>query len=105
MSVPSPAELLAFLQEHGFLTLSQVQGLGGGSATKFADSRALARELVDRNCLTAYQANQLLQGRGGELLLGPYRLLDRLSEGGMGEVFKAYHASMDRIVAIKIIPK
>jgi serine/threonine protein kinase len=105
MSVPSPTELLTFLQEHGFLTLSQVQGLGGGSATKFADSRALARELVDRNWLTAYQANQLLQGRGGELLLGPYRLLDRLGEGGMRQVFKAYHVSMDRIVALKIIPK
>src|SRR5712692_7692061 len=97
MSVPSLAELLTFLQEHGFLTLSQVQGLGGGGATKFADGRALARELVDRNWLTPYQANQLLQGRGGELLLGPYRLLDRLGEGGMGQVFKAHHVGMDRI--------
>jgi serine/threonine protein kinase/uncharacterized membrane protein len=87
------------------LTLSQVQGLGGGSPTTFADSRALARELVDRSWLTAYQANQLLQRRGGELLLGPYRLLDRLGEGGMGQVFKAYHVSMDRMVALKLIPR
>ncbi len=81
MSLSRPAELLAFLQEHSFLTLSQSQQLSGG----FADDRALARELVGRHWLTAYQASQLLQGKGAELLLGPYRLLDRLGEGGMGQ--------------------
>jgi serine/threonine-protein kinase len=55
--------------------------------------------------LTPYQANQLLAGRGADLLLGPYRILDRLGEGGMGQVFKAHHVSMDRIIALKIIPK
>ena len=105
MSVPTPAELLAFLQEHGFLTLPQVQQLRGGSDTQFADARVLARELVDRNWLTPYQANQLLLGRGNDLLVGSYRIVDRLGEGGMGQVFKAYHVSMDRIIALKIIAK
>jgi serine/threonine-protein kinase len=101
----TPADLLAFLQEQGFLTARQVQALGGPGGAAFADGRAIARELVDRGWLTPYQANQLLQGRGGDLVLGPYRLLDRLGEGGMGQVFKARHVSMDRIVALKIIPK
>jgi hypothetical protein len=57
MFTTSPTELLAFLQEHGFLTPRQVHQLGGGSDTKFADGRALARELLERNWLTAYQAN------------------------------------------------
>jgi serine/threonine-protein kinase len=105
MSAPSPAELLTFLQEHGFLTPRQVQQLGAGSGIKFVDARALARELIVRDWLTPYQANQLLQGRGEELLLGPYRLMDRLGARGMGQVFKAHHVRMDRIVALKIIPK
>jgi serine/threonine protein kinase/N-acetylneuraminic acid mutarotase len=105
MSIPSPAELLTFLQEHGFLTTAQVQQVGGGDGTKPADARPLARELVDRDWLTPFQANQLLLGRGEELLLGPYRILDRLGEGGMGQVFKAHHVSMDRTIALKIIAK
>jgi serine/threonine-protein kinase len=105
MSVPSPSELLAFLQEHGFLTPSQVQELGGVHSSKFADSRALAGMLVAREWLTAYQANELLQGRGTNLLVGPYRLMDRLGQGGMAQVFRALHASMDRVVALKIIPR
>jgi serine/threonine-protein kinase len=105
MLMPTPPALLTFLRERGFLTPSQVQGLGGGIATQYADSRALASELLARNWLTAFQADQLLQGRGDELLLGPYRLLDRLGEGGMGQVFKARHQLMNRIVAIKIIPR
>src|SRR5262249_38003900 len=105
LSAPSPAELLKFLQEHGFLTPRQVQQLGAGSGMKFADSRALARELIVRDWLTTYQANPLLHGRGAELVLGPYRLVDRLGAGGMGQVFKARHVRIDRIVALKMIPK
>jgi serine/threonine protein kinase len=105
MSVLTATQLLTFLQEHEFLTPSQVQQLEESSLTKSTDAGALARELVDRNWLTAYQVNALLQGRGAELVLGPYRILDWLGQGGMGQVFKARHASMDRVVALKIIPK
>ncbi len=36
--------------------------------------------------------------------MGNYVILDRLGTGGMGQVFKARHRKMDRIVAIKMLP-
>lgn len=72
---------------------------------RFKDPRMLGAELVRRGILSAYQVNQTLLGKGNDLVLGSYILLDKLGEGGMGEVFKARHQSLDRLVAIKIIRK
>lgn len=63
----------------------------------------LARELVKRKLLTAYQVRKLWRGQGADLILGPYILLDKLGEGGMGEVFHAKQTRLDRDVALKII--
>ncbi|MBN1137766.1 MAG: protein kinase [Anaerolineae bacterium] len=37
--------------------------------------------------------------------LGPYRILEQIGVGGMAVVYKAYHAAMDRYVAIKVLPE
>jgi serine/threonine-protein kinase len=71
----------------------------------FPEPRALAQKLLARGWITTYQANRLLQGRGAELVRGPYLLLERIGQGGMGEVFKARHLLMNRVVALKAIHK
>src|SRR5688572_416315 len=67
---------------------------------RFPDPRALAREMVRRGMLTPYQANQLFLGRGSQLLLGSYVLLERIGEGGMGTVFKARNWKFNKVVAL-----
>ncbi len=36
-------------------------------------------------------------------VIGPYRIVDQLGQGGMATVFKAYHANLDRYVAMKVL--
>ena len=37
--------------------------------------------------------------------LGGYKLIDRLGQGGMATVYKAYESNLDRYVAIKVLPQ
>src|SRR5512141_730064 len=37
-------------------------------------------------------------------MLGPYRIISKIGQGGMATVYKAYQPSMDRNVAIKVLP-
>ncbi|HKZ54159.1 MAG TPA: protein kinase [Anaerolineales bacterium] len=45
--------------------------------------------------------NNLVSGQ----MLGPYRILEPIGQGGMAMVYKAYHAAMDRYVAVKVLPR
>lgn len=72
---------------------------------RFAEPRALAKELLTRDWLTPYQVNQLFQNKGKDLVLGSYVLMERLGQGAMGLVYKARHLTMGRTVAIKVIKK
>ena len=64
----------------------------------------LTRELVQRGWLTPYQVNHLFQGKENQLTLGSYVLLEKISEGVMGDVFKARHMQQSRrIVALQVI--
>jgi serine/threonine-protein kinase len=72
-------------------------------APRFDDPQQLADELVRRGWLTQYQKDLILAGRAEELILGPYVLLDKIGEGGMGAVYKARHRVLKAVRAIKVI--
>jgi serine/threonine protein kinase len=65
--------------------------------------RVVARAMVERGLITKFQAEMVLAGRTSGFLLGQYRILDQLGQGGMGRVFKAVHLTMNRIVALKVL--
>jgi serine/threonine protein kinase len=68
-----------------------------------SDAEALLPVLVRHGLLTQYQADRVAGNKLFGLVLGNYRVLDRLGTGGMGEVFTAEHQLLRRIVAIKVL--
>ena len=64
---------------------------------------ALLNQMIDAQLLTAYQAEQLRNGRCQGFRLGNYRILDRIGSGGMGQVFLAEKDTTGMRVAIKVL--
>src|SRR5262245_25800719 len=103
MSVDTAANLVESLRRSRLLAPTQLDEVTRDLQHRFRDPRALARALIDRDWLTPYQVNQLLQGAGQDLLVGPYIVLQRLQESFIGTVFKAQHQHMKRLVALTMV--
>ena len=75
------------------------------------DSSSLAEELVVRGFVTHSQIKRLHQSLDDDSIYRPaqqipgYQILSKIGQGAMAVVFKAKQLSLDRIVAIKVLPK
>jgi len=103
MSTDAVHGFVQVIAQYRLLDPGQQDELARSLQTRFTEPRDLFRELVQRGWLTPFQANQLLMGRGSNLVLGSYVLLERLAETVMGEMFRARHQAMRRMVALQVI--
>ena len=60
--------------------------------------------LVKHGLLTPYQAGRIEAGTTFGLVLGSYRMLERVGAGGMAVVFKGEHMDLRHHVAVKVLP-
>jgi serine/threonine protein kinase len=72
-----------------------------GSAASDLDH--FTRWLVAGGVLTDYQVGVLERGNADQLLIGPYKILERIGRGRMAGVYRAVH-ELGATVAIKVLP-
>ena len=103
---PSLEEFICRLTESGLMTEEEVRKFLDGLPLEQHPAAAdqLAGLMFQKGQLTRFQAQMLYQGRTRGLVVGNYVILAPLGEGGMGQVYKAQHKRMDRIVALKMLP-
>src|SRR3977135_503548 len=71
------------------------------------NQRSLADILVEHSFITTNQAKRIrgqLEERKTTQIPG-YRLIGRAGKGAMATVYKAKQLSLDRVVAVKVLPK
>lgn len=99
-------EFVQSLTESGLMTADEVREFLRSLPPQRIPLSAveLATEMFRQKKLTKYQAQAIYQRKTRALVMGNYVVQERLGAGGMGQVFKARHRKMDRIVALKVLP-
>jgi serine/threonine protein kinase len=106
VSLALHAPLWHGLASLGILGEHQTSEFGPLAAAQFGGNptaQQVAGFLLERGFVTSFQAAAIEQGEPQRLLLGEYVLIEPIGRGGMGQVYKARHRRMDRIVALKIL--
>lgn len=102
-AVNSREMLLGTLRRLALLPSGAIDEVAARPDCQGSDPKPIGRHLFLNGYLTRYQLNQAAAGRDDDLVVGPYALLDKIAEGGAGQVFRARHRVMNRIVALKRI--
>jgi response regulator RpfG family c-di-GMP phosphodiesterase len=104
--VEGSSALLSRLLDCGIVQAEEYDALGPSvrqALERESDDARLLDNLVSCKLLTDYQASRLKAGRLHGLVLGNYRLLDRIGAGGMGVVYRGEHRQLRTPVAVKAL--
>ena len=96
--------VLELVRKSDLVETGALDGFVSNSGTLPPSATDTATNLIRAGLITAFQAKLILQGKYKGFRLGPYKILDQIGVGGMGQVFLAEHVAMRRRVAMKVLP-
>lgn len=103
MALPTLDDVLSTLRASGLLAPDRYDALARDVAPHGDDLSAALKCIVKRKHVTFYQLKKALNGRGADLFVGPFVVLDKVGEGGMGKVFRARDTRDGLTVALKVV--
>jgi eukaryotic-like serine/threonine-protein kinase len=103
MDTVTESPLFTAFRDGGRIPVDQVSTVERAFADVGNDPEQLAEQLLAAGCLTRYQYRKIQLNRSADLLFGPYLVLERVGEGGMGKVYRAVRVPTAQMVALKTI--
>ena len=104
MQIDTSAELFDAFRASGLFDTDQIESMIGELKALGDDASALMRHILQREWMTLYQLRKALHGKASELYLGPYLLIEKVGEGGMGKVYRARRLTDNLPVALEDHP-
>ena len=99
----TPEHLIQAIRDCGLYSPAQLVALDDIPPDILANPVALSERLRAAGLLTGYQTKKVRISRIVEILIGPYLVMDKIGEGGMGKVYKAIQLKVGLVVALKVV--
>jgi len=104
MAAVTREDLIRALRESGLHDEPQLAEIAHEVDAIGDDTQLIIRHLVIQKYLTLFQLKKLINGKRADLFVGPFVVLDKIGEGGMGKVYKVVTWKQpDRLLALKVV--